>query len=59
MRDPEEVRRSNIDPNVYLYYRRIGRLYCVVVKHQTDEEGFIITAYPVDKVKEGEIVWTR
>ncbi len=22
-------------------------------------EGFLITAYPTDKVKEGEIIWTK
>ncbi len=42
----------------FLYYKQSDRLYCVVVKH-TEKEGFLITAYPVDKVKEGEIVWTK
>jgi len=43
---------------VFLYYKQSDKLYCVVVKH-TGKEGFLITAYPVDKVKEGEIVWTK
>lgn len=55
---PDEIRQSKMDKDVFLYYKRFDRLYCVVVKH-TGKEGFLITAYPVDKVKEGEIVWTK
>jgi hypothetical protein len=53
----DEVRRSLIDKSVFLYYKKFDRLYCVA-KHLNDE-GFIITAYPTDKIKEGEIVWTK
>jgi hypothetical protein len=56
--EPDEVRRSLIDKSVFLYYKKFDRLYCVVTKHLNDE-GFIITAYPTDKIKEGEIVWTK
>lgn len=59
LRDPDEIRKSSVDPPVYLYYRRVGRLYCVVARHRTHSEGFLITAYPADKVKEGEIVWKK
>ncbi|MBI4685429.1 MAG: DUF4258 domain-containing protein [Nitrospirae bacterium] len=55
---PDEIRQSKTDKEVFLYYRQSDRLYCVVVKH-AGKEGFLITAYPVDKVKEGEIVWTK
>lgn len=60
LRYPDEIRRSRIDPDVYLFYRleRIGRWICAVVR-QLDDDGFIITAYPTDTVKEGETVWTR
>lgn len=52
---PEEVRRSRIDEEVFLYYKTIDKLYCVVVKH--NDEGFIITCYPTEKIKEGETIW--
>ena len=55
---PKQIRRSIIDNNVYLYYKQLDRLYCVVAKHE-GSEGFLITAYPTDKVKEGEIIWTE
>ena len=54
---PQEIRRSSVDTDVYLYYKQFDRLYCVVAKHQ-GPKGFLITAYPADKVKEGEIIWT-
>lgn len=58
LQTPDEIRQSKMDKDVFLYYKQFDRLYCVVVKH-ADKEGFLITAYPVDKIKEGEIVWTR
>lgn len=55
---PDEIRQSKVDFEVYLYYRKLDRLYCVVARH-AGSSGFVITAYPTDKVKEGEVVWTR
>lgn len=54
---PNLIRRSRTDKDVFLYYKHLDRLYCVVVK-QTGMEGFLITAYPTDKVKEGDLIWT-
>ena len=57
--DPEEVRRSRKDPQVYLFYRGAApRWICAVAKHE-GQEGFLMTAYPADKIKIGEAVWTR
>lgn len=55
---PDEVRQSKTDKDVFLYYKQSDKLYCVVVRH-TGIEGYMVTAYPTDKVKEGEIVWTK
>lgn len=55
---PDEIRQSKTDREVFLYYKKYDRLYCVVVKH-AEMEGFLITAYPADKIKEGVIVWTK
>ena len=59
LENPDKVCKSNLDNTVYLYYRKIERLYCAVVKNLTSKEGFLITAYPTEKIKEGEIIWTR
>ena len=55
---PDEIRQSKVDKDVFLYYKQFDRLYCVVVKH-AGTEGFLITAYPTDKVKEGDVIWTK
>ncbi len=54
---PDEIRQSKTDKDVFLYYKQFDRLCCVVVKH-IGMEGFLITAYPTDKVKEGDSIWT-
>ncbi len=54
---PDEIRQSRTDKEVFLYYKQFDRLYCVVARH-SGTEGFLITAYPTDKVKEGDVIWT-
>ncbi len=58
LRNPDEIRLSRSDPQVYLFYRseRIGRWICAVVK-RLNGDSFMITAYPTDAVKEGEHIW--
>ncbi len=58
LQTPDEIRQSRTDKEVFLYYRQSDRLYCVVARH-IGTEGFLITAYPTDKVKEGDTIWTR
>ena len=56
---PESVRISQEDDRVFLYYRQFGKLFvCVVCKH-FESDGFIITCYLTNKVKEGKQVWPR
>ncbi len=59
LEDPDEVRRSVGDPQVLLFHRRVvPRWVCAVVK-KADDVGYLITAYPADKVKSGGLVWTK
>jgi len=59
LEDPEMIRKSLKDPNVYLYYRGYEKYFiCVVVKH-LNGEGFIITTYITDRIKEGEEIWKK
>jgi hypothetical protein len=57
---PDEVRRSRKDQAVYLFYKleRDGRWLCAVVK-RLNGDGFLITAYPTDAIKEGEPIWPK
>ncbi len=58
--NPDEIRQSRSDEAVYLFYKpeRIGRWVCAVTK-RLDGDGFLITAYPTDAIKEGEVIWHK
>jgi len=57
---PDEVRRSQSDDHVFLFYQaeRPSRWVCAVAK-QGDGRGFLIIAYPTDAIKEGTKVWPK
>ncbi len=55
---PEEIRASRGDNTVYLFYgQKAGRRWICAVAKRLNGEGFLITAYPTDAVKEGVRVW--
>ena len=60
LKNPNEIRVSKSDPNVYLFYKpeRIGRWVCAVAK-RLDGNGFLITTYPTDAIKEGRQIWHK
>lgn len=60
LEDPDEIRKSKSDEDVYLFYKseREKRWLCAVSK-QTGNEGFLITTYPTDAIKEGIQVWHK
>ena len=57
---PDEIRQSKSDEMVFLFYKeeRKKRWICAVSK-QTGSEGFLITTYPTDAIKEGVQVWHK
>ena len=60
LEEPDEIRQSRRDSDVFLFYRleRPGRWTCVVAK-RLNGSGFVITCYPTDSIKEGERLWPR
>jgi hypothetical protein len=60
LREPDEIRRSRTDPAVHLFYRieRPKRWICAVVK-RLNGDGFLITTFPTDAIKEGERIWSK
>lgn len=60
LREPDEIRRSRTDPTVHLFYRmeRPKRWICAVAK-QLNRDGFLITTFPTDGIKEGEQIWSK
>lgn len=54
--DPVEIRRSRWAPNIWLCYRRHrSRWLCAVIAPASE---LLITAYPTDAVKSGDLLWT-
>jgi plasmid stabilization system protein ParE len=60
LEEPDEIRQSKSDEMVYLFYKaeRTQRWICAVSK-QTDDDGFLITTYPTDAIKEGVQIWHK
>lgn len=58
--NPDEIRLSRSDATVYLFYKTTAtrRWVCAVAK-RLDGDGFLITAYPTDAIKEGEPLWPK
>ena len=54
---PDLITKSKIDSNVLLFYKRINNHWICVVAKSLEIDGFIITAYITDKIKEGIKVW--
>lgn len=56
---PEEIRRSVQDESVVLFYRRDERRWTCAVVKRLDGVGFLITCYPTDRIKSGDVLWRR
>ncbi len=57
LQQPAVIRRSTQDPTVYLFYISVPPYHLAVVVKRLDGEGFIITSYLTDQLKEGETIW--
>jgi hypothetical protein len=60
LENPDEGRQSRADPKVLLFYKAEAarRWTCAVVK-RTNDDAFLVTAYPTDAIKEGDRVWPK
>jgi hypothetical protein len=60
LQNPDEVRQSQVDSAVYLFYKseREKRWVCAVAK-RSNGDGFLITTYPTDAIKEGKRIWPK
>lgn len=60
LQNPDQVRRSRTDHDVYLFYKLTdnNRWTCAVAK-KINGNDFLITCYPNDCIKEGEKKWPR
>ncbi|MFM7884299.1 MAG: hypothetical protein ACKO8H_21635 [Microcystis panniformis] len=57
---PDEIRRSSHNAGVLLFYRqRQEKRWVVEVARRLNGDGFLITAYQTDGIKEGEMLWLK
>jgi len=56
---PDEIRVSKSDNKVLLYYKKLEKYYICVVVKILNGEGFIITAYITENIKEGVRIWQK
>ena len=58
--NPDEIRLSKSDEQVYLFYRRDGqKCWVCAVTRRLDADGFLITAYRTSAIKEGDLLWPK
>ena len=54
---PDVIRRSKADKSVYLFYKKINGYWICVIAKCIVKDGFVITVYLTDKIKEGIKIW--
>jgi hypothetical protein len=59
LKNPEQIRKSKQDSKVLLYYKCFEPYHVCVVVKVLNEDGFIITTYLTENIKEGEIIWPK
>jgi len=60
LNSPDEIRRSSRDPNLLLFYLTLKeKRWVVAVARRLNGDGFLITAYQTDAIKEGETLWHK
>ena len=62
--DPDVVRRSIRDINFWLYYkfrkeRPFALKYLTIGVKILNGNGFVVTAYPTDRIKVGDEIWRK
>jgi len=57
--DPDKIHRSQKDPDVLLFYCADQDRWICAVTRRLNGDGFLITAYPTDAIKSGELVWSK
>ncbi|MBD2150171.1 hypothetical protein H6F44_08575 [Pseudanabaena sp. FACHB-1277] len=58
--NPDEIHRSSRDENILLFYAVLkAKRWVVAVAKRLNGDGFLITAYQTDAIKEGELLWHK
>ena len=57
LNNPDYIMISSVDENIKIYHKKKGKYYIVAVINIYKK--LIITSYTSDKLKKGDIEWTR
>lgn len=65
--NPDEICQSSRDSNIILFYFTLilfyftlkAKRWVVAVARRLNGDGFLITAYQTDAIKEGELIWRK
>jgi hypothetical protein len=58
--NPDEIRRGSRDRNIVLFYLTLNaKRWVVAVARRLNGDGFLITAYQTDAIKEGDLIWPK
>ncbi len=58
LKNPYMIKKTVYDKNVIIYYGRLNqREFVAVVVKILNGNGFVLTSYVTDFIKEGEIIW--
>jgi len=58
LREPDEIRRSSKDGEVLLFHRRFDDRWACAVARYNLPVSVLLTAYPADSIKRGDLVWS-
>lgn len=57
---PDQIRQSRSDAEVLLFYRLYKqKRWVVAVARRLNGDGFLVTAYQTDAIKEGQQLWHK
>lgn len=56
---PDAIRRSSRDNKILLFYKPMGKRWVVAVARRLNGNGFLVTEYQTDTIKEGEVIWRK
>src|SRR2546421_11321650 len=59
IREPDEIRRSIRDRRVLVFHKAWQQRWMSAVVRTTATDGFLVTAYPADKIESRELAWTK
>lgn len=59
LNNPDEIRKSKREDLIFLFYSESGKYWLCVVTKKVGLEGFLVTAYITDRMKEGETIWRK